>query len=365
MGRRLGRVIARCAALAVLVSLTGVAAGCGGDDATATSTSAPAALVSIGAGIEGPAGLTATVYASGLEHVAAFAFDADGRLWAATAAFEDEGDDAVYVATEPGAQPVRVLTDVHTPLGLLWIGDELYVSSRERVDAYAGFDGTAFASSRAVLALPTGVGEVNGLAVSPAGRVYLGISAPCDSCTPESDLSGAVVSFLPDGTDLRVEAGSIRAPIGLVFFPGTDDLFVTMNQRDDLGDATPGDWLAVVAEGEDWGFPECYGQGGDGCAGVPEPVAELDEHAAVSGVAIVTGQLGVTVGTAAIVAEWATGEVLLVALETTDTGEGPAYAGTVRPFLTGVQNPVAVALAPDGSVVVGDWTTGTIYLIST
>ena len=85
-----------------------------------------------------------------------------------------------------------------------------------------------------------------------------------------------------------------------------------MNQRDDLGEATPGDWLAVVRSGQDWGFPDCYGQGGSACDGVPTPVAELDEHAAVSGVAIVTGQLGATVGHAALVAEWSTGTVMQV-----------------------------------------------------
>jgi len=59
-----------------------------------------------------------------------------------------------------------------------------------------------------------------------------------------------VVSFLPDGSDLRVEAGGIRAPVGLAYYPGTNDLFVTMNQRDDLGAQTPGDWLAVVRAGQ-------------------------------------------------------------------------------------------------------------------
>ncbi|HEY8765861.1 MAG TPA: hypothetical protein VIP09_01140 [Dehalococcoidia bacterium] len=55
---------------------------------------------------------------------------------------------------------------------------------------------------------------------------------------------------------------------------------MTMNQRDDLGDATPGDWLAVVQQGQEWGFPDCYGQGGDACTGVPAPIAALDKHAA-------------------------------------------------------------------------------------
>ena len=88
-----------------------------------------------------------------------------------------------------------------------------------------------------------------------------------------------------------------------------------MNQRDDLGARTPGDWLALVREGQSWGFPGCYGQGGAVCAGVPRPIAVLDKHAAVGGVAIVTGELGASVGTAAIVPEWSPGKVQQVSLD--------------------------------------------------
>jgi glucose/arabinose dehydrogenase len=102
------------------------------------------------------------------------------------------------------------------------------------------------------------------------------VSAPCGACDPTTEDAAAVVSVLPDGTDLRVVASRIRAPVGLAFLPSSDDLFVTMNQRDDLGEATPGDWLAVVRDGQDWGFPGCYGQGGTVCHGTPAPVAELD-----------------------------------------------------------------------------------------
>jgi glucose/arabinose dehydrogenase len=169
-----------------------------------------------------------------------------------------------------------------------------------------------------------------------------------------------VISFLPDGSDLRVDASGIRAPVGLAYEPGTGDLFVTMNQRDDLGELTPGDWLAVVGTGQSWGFPDCYGQGGTACAGAPGPIAVLDAHAAVSGVAIVTGQLGAGVGTAAIVAEWSLGKVQLVRLVPTSTG----YSGSVAPFLTGIAHPVAVLLGPDGALYISDWTSGTIYRIT-
>ena len=330
------------------------AASCGSGS---TRTSAP---TDIGAGLKGPSALSASVHATGLLHISAIAFDGQARLWAATADYTDAGGDAVYVVASSGATPQKVIDGLHTPLGLLWMDQTLYVASKEKVETYTGFDGSSFATHTVVVKLPANVGEVNGLVRAPDGRVQLGISAPCDHCTPTLAQSAAVISFAPDGTDQRVDASGIRAPIGLAYYPGTDDLFVTMNQRDDLGDATPGDWLSIVRPGQEWGFPECYGQGGDGCSGVPSPVAVLDKHAAVDGVAIVTGQLGSTVGTAAIVTEWATGKVLRVDL----SKKGSSYAGTVTTFLTGMQNPVPVVLAGD-ALYTGDWTTGTIYHIST
>jgi glucose/arabinose dehydrogenase len=96
--------------------------------------------------------------------------------------------------------------------------------------------------------------------------MVVGISAPCDACQPASEDSAAILSFLPDGSDLQIYASGIRAPVGLTFFPGTSQLLVSMNQRDDLGDETPGDWLAVVSQGQDWGFPDCYGQASTDCA---------------------------------------------------------------------------------------------------
>ncbi len=190
--------------------------------------------------------------------------------------------------------------------------------------------------------------------------MLLGVSSPCDHCTPASRYSGAILSFAPDGTELQVYASGIRAPVGLTYFPNTSDLFVTMNYRDDLGTNTTGDALAVVRAGTAWRNPTCYGQGGTACTGVPGATGVLDPHAAVSGVAIVTGELGATVGTAAIVAEWALGKVQRVAL----TKTGDTYAGATTAFLTGVKNPVALIVSSDHALFVGDWSTGTVYRIA-
>jgi len=336
-------------------------AGCGSTGNSSTGRPArPRALAPIGAGLEGPTGLRATVYAKGPATIAAIALDTHGRLWVSAAGLETHADDGVYLIPKRGSPARRVLSGLDNPIGIAWYQGRLYVASVGRVDAFGGFNGRRFTRHTEVLDGPVAGGENNLLVMAPDGRFVMGVTATCDHCTPSGEFSGSIVSFRPDGGDLRLYAGGIRAPFGLAFFPGTSNLLVSMNQRDDLGAATPGDWLALVREREDWGFPACYGQGGAACTGVPEPIAVLDKHAAVGGVAIVTGQLGASIGTSAIVPEWNVAKVQRVALSSSGSG----YAGSVSPFITGMANPLAVALTADRSLLVGDWATGAIYSIS-
>jgi glucose/arabinose dehydrogenase len=340
--------------LALVASLL-VLGGCG-----SAGTARPASLVDIGAGLKGPAGLKASVYAKGPATTAAFAFDRQRRLWLTAAGLEAHAFDGVYMIAKQGAQPLEVVAGLDDPLGLAWYAGRLYVASVGRVDSYGGFDGRRFTEHTKILSGPVVGGENNLLAMAPDGRFVMGVTATCDHCTPKSALSGSIVSFRPDGSDLRLYARGIRAPFGLAFMPGTSELFASMNQRDDLGAKTPGDWLALVREGENWRFPGCYGQGGAVCSGVPRPTAVLDMHAAAGGVAITTGQLGAGIGTSALVTEWARVKVQRVALKK----DGSGYKGSVTSFLTGIANPLAIALAPNGSLLVGDWKSGEIYRIS-
>jgi hypothetical protein len=93
---------------------------------------------------------------------------------------------------------------------------------------------------------------------------------------------------------------------------------------------------------------------------VPKPLAVLDPHAAVGPVLILTGQLGASAGTSALVSEWQTAKVARVAL----TRAGSGYRGSVSTWLTGVHQPLALGLGAGGSVLVGDWGTGIVYRIA-
>lgn len=316
--------------------------------------------MSIGAGLEGPAGLRASVYAKGPATLAGVALDPRGRLWLAAAGLETHTEDGVYLSSGSGGRAIKVISGLSDPLGLVWYRDRLYVASLGRVDAFGGFDGRRFTEHTRILDGPVPGGENNALVMGPDGRFLMGITASCDHCRPRSRWSGSIVSFRPDGGDLRLFARRIRAPVGLAYVPGTSDLLVTMNQRDDLGAATPGDSLALVREGQDWRFPGCYGQGGPACTGVPGPIVVLDKHAAVGDLVSASGEPGAAGGTWALVPEWQSAKVQRITLSRT----GSTYAGSVTPYLSGIRNPLAIALTPDRAVLVGDWATGTIYRIA-
>jgi glucose/arabinose dehydrogenase len=311
-------------ALLASVALTGFGGGNG--------------LVSIGADLRGPAGWHASLLAQGLPLVSAFAWDPQGRLWATASGANTHPHDGVFVIK--GGKPVKRVY-LRGPLGLVWLGRTLYVSSLGLVTA---FPNGRSSERRTVLVGPKGGGENNNLVRAPDGELVMGVSASCDHCVPPSRWSGSIVSFRPDGSGLRLYARRIRAPFGLAFYPGTNRLYATLNQRDDLGAKTPGDVLARIRDGDERRFPGCYDQGGAACAGVSKPVAFLDPHAAAGGVAFLDG--------VAYVAEWNRGKVLRVTLD-----------GRVTTALTGLRNPLPVAVR-GGMLYVGDWGTGRIYRIA-
>lgn len=321
------------ALLAAVVCL----AGCG--------SSSSDSLEPIGAGLRGPSGSQATVYARGVPQMSAFAFDARGRLWIARSGSSEHANDGVYLVARAGATPVKVVSRIRGPLGLVWVRGSLYVSSLDGVERFRGFSGRTFARRTTILDGPVRGAENNNLVLAPDGRLVMAVSAPCDHCATSPRYSAAIVSFALDGSDLRVVASGIRAAYGLASSGGT--LYASLNQRDDLGSRTPGDWVAVVEEGQDWGFPACYGQGGRACEGVPSPLGVLHPHAAAGGLAVRGGDV--------LVAEWMYGTVMRV----------PVGGGGATPYLTGLTHPLPVAVAPDGALLVGDWETGIVYRIDT
>ena len=78
----------------------------------------------------------------------------EGRLWVASSGATTHRRDGVYLVRRSGARPVRIVSGLTAPLGLVWNGGTLYVASLGAVHAYSGFDGTHFTQSRVILSGP-------------------------------------------------------------------------------------------------------------------------------------------------------------------------------------------------------------------
>ena len=64
--------------------------------------------------------------------------------------------------------------------------------------------------------------------------------------------------FEADGSNGRTFASGLRNPVGIAHYPGTDHLFVVVNERDGLGDELVPDYLTRVTEGDFFGWPYAY-----------------------------------------------------------------------------------------------------------
>jgi glucose/arabinose dehydrogenase len=67
-----------------------------------------------------------------------------------------------------------------------------------------------------------------------------------------------IFEFNPDGTDQKVYAWGIRNAVGIAFRPGTNELWMSANERDELGEDLPPDYISSVRSGGFYGWPWFY-----------------------------------------------------------------------------------------------------------
>ena len=249
--------------------------------------------------IRGPEGVTVQNVARGVGQPSNIAFDPAGGIWTTSAQYGVSRSDGVWYVRRRGAKPRHIVRGLNTALGLAWYGGELYVSYvvpygtsagsyTGQVTAYSGFDGRRFRKRRTVLrGIPTGLHRLNSIVPGPGGRLYMGVGSAGDDYAG-SRYGGTVVSFRPGGKGLRIEARGLRNPYGLAFAPDGRTLLVSDNGRDDLGNGRPPEELnqfSVEGPAPHFGFPRCWGSGGGRCGGTRPPLANLEAHSAVGGVA--------------------------------------------------------------------------------
>jgi glucose/arabinose dehydrogenase len=211
-----------------------------------------------------------------------------------------------------GAYELRgVFADhLNAPYGLALIGEVLYVANQDELVRFDYRPGQAEASGPPahVSDLPSAINHhwTKSMTASPDGRfVYVGIGSNSNITERGMDVEvdRARIWEIDARTGAhRPYATGLRNPTALTFQPRTGELWVVVNERDEIGPNLVPDYLTRVREGAFYGWPYSYWgqnvdpraqpQNPDKVASAVRPDYSLGSHVAALGVAFSNAAMG-------------------------------------------------------------------------
>ena len=268
----------------------------------------------------------------------------------------------------------------------------VYVATEGQVLRYPYHNGDVKASGKAeviVSDVPVGHHWTRDITFSPDGKKLLLAVGSGDNDGEEGmakeERRADILEYDPDGKNMRVYASGIRNPVSIAFYPGTNDLWTTVNERDGLGDNLPPDYVTRVKPGGFYGWPWFYiggnqdprhkGEQDELKATVAVPDVLVQPHSAALGIAFYTGkQFPDTYHGDIFVAlhgswnrEQRTG-YKLIRIHLKDGKPTGAYEDFMTGFVAADGSvwgrPVGVAMTADGALLVSDDGSGTVWRIA-
>lgn len=159
------------------------------------------------------------------------------------------------------------LKDLNLPFGMLLLKDKFYVANTDGLWMYHYQKGETSITSegKKILDLPAGKHNRhwtrNIIANKRGTKIYVAIgsgSNVAENGLEEEKDKARIWEINPDGSGLRVYASGLRNPVGMDWEPVTQSLWVTVNERDELGDDLVPDYLTSVKEDGFYGWPFSY-----------------------------------------------------------------------------------------------------------
>ncbi len=281
-------------------------------------------------------------------------FDDQGHMWVLSGSRGKQAADGVWYVPS-GGQPRHVTKDLTGALGLAWAGNRLYVShvtsaQSGRVTELEGFTGSTFKGRRTVLdGIPVGENSMGSLVRGPDGRLFV----KAGSVTATGNPAGRILSFAPGEDRAKVDATGLNSEFGLAF--AGRRLIVTDTGRNDLGPFRPHeevDDFDPSGPTVDFGYPDCYGQGGRACAGTRAPLATLPPHAASAGIGV-AGEFAYVAQNGSAFEKNPTGSDIV----RVDLGTGRHKVFWRSPV---AHDPLGAAIGPDGDLYVTLYVSGKV-----
>jgi len=210
------------------------------------------------------------------------------------------------------------------------------------------------------------------LVFSPDGKkmyVSIGSFSNVSDNAMEADRA-RIFEFNPDGTGRKVFAWGIRNAVGIAFRPGTSELWMSTNERDELGEDLAPDYISRVEAGGFYGWPWFY-------LGNHQDPRHKDKHPELAGKVLVPDVLvqshSATLNLcfydgAQFTAEYKGDKIVRVPFDKSTGKARGDYEDFVTGFVTPEGNvwgrPVGVTLAKDGSLLFSEDGNKTIWRVS-
>ncbi len=179
---------------------------------------------------------------------------------------QDEG--AVYVLQDTDNDGVAdqrhtLIEDMYRPFGIAFWSDYVYVAGTLEVKRWKYDPSTMTASGEGetVVSWPDferGHWTRTILFNQDGTKMFVSIGSASNVNAGEDPRRAAINVYNPDGTGHELYAEGLRNVIGLDFYPGTQQLWVGVQERDALGDDLVPDYFTSVAIGDFFGWPYSY-----------------------------------------------------------------------------------------------------------
>ena len=330
-----------------------------------------------GAELKVPAGFVVEEYMSGFERPRKMILGPSKELLIADSALGTRG--AVWVAQ--GKDKRKLIEGLDRPFGLALWKDYLYVGEPASIKRYK-YDAKAMMAGpgEEVVSLEgfgMGHNSRNILFDRKGEKMYINIGSQSNVNAGEDPRRAAVNRYNPDGTGHEIFVSGTRNPTGIHLYPGTDTIWITVEERDLLGDDLVPEYFTHIEQGRFYGWPYAYigpnedprrkGERPDLVAKATKPDVLLGAHASALEFAFYTGtafpkeyQGGAFI---ALHGSWNRAQRQGYEIKFVPFANGKP-SGPPRDFLTGWMlapdnpdvwgRPVGVLEMPDGSLLVSD-----------
>src|SRR5579863_2739830 len=211
-----------------------------------------------GAELKAPAGFVIEEYLSGFQRPRYMILGPSKELLITDSAPAGKG--AVYVVQ--GKEKKKILDGLDRPFGMAFWKDYLYVGEPTSIKRFK-YDAKAMTVGQGeeVVSLKgfgSGHNTRNILFDRKGEKMYINIGSQSNVSAGEDPMRAAVNRFNPDGSGHEIFVSGTRNPTGIHLYPGTDTIWITVEERDELGDDLAPEYFTHIEQGRFYGWPYAY-----------------------------------------------------------------------------------------------------------